>query len=186
MSHFLDYCATYPDAILKFHASDMKLWIHTDASYLCQPKLRSRCREFHFLGNKGDTTNLNGPIQIIAKVLRNLMLSAAETELAVQFNNAKEGVAEHITLEEMGHKQGKLPVISNNITAVGIANKTLKHKRSKVMAVKFLLDKRQKSSRSIQVHLATRKRKHRRSSHQKIPSKASQNNEANHPELSRQ
>ena len=93
MNHFLDYCATCPNAILKFHASDMKLWIHTDASYLCQPKLHSKYGGFHFLGNKGDKTNLNGPIQIIVKVLKDAMSSAAESELGGQFNNANEGVA---------------------------------------------------------------------------------------------
>ena len=65
------------------------------------------------------------------------MSSAEETELGGQFNNAKEGVAECITLEEMNHKQGNTPVISDNNTAVGIANKTIKHKRSKAMDMKF-------------------------------------------------
>ena len=100
-------------------------------------KLRSRYGGFPFLGNKGDTTNFNGPIQIIAKDLRNVMSSAAETELGRQFNNTKEGVAKHITLEEMGHNQGKTPVISDNTTTVGIANKILKHKRSKAIDMKF-------------------------------------------------
>ena len=31
-NHFLDYAATHPDAKLKYTASDMHLWAHTDAS----------------------------------------------------------------------------------------------------------------------------------------------------------
>jgi hypothetical protein len=27
--HLLDYCVTHPDATIRYHASDMILWIHT-------------------------------------------------------------------------------------------------------------------------------------------------------------
>jgi hypothetical protein len=33
-NHMLDYLATHPDAIILYHASDMVLHIHSDASYL--------------------------------------------------------------------------------------------------------------------------------------------------------
>ena len=39
--HMLDYAVTYPDAILTYYASDMVLFIHSDASYLTAPKARS-------------------------------------------------------------------------------------------------------------------------------------------------
>ena len=35
---FLDYVATHPDAILTFQASKMVLNVHSDASYLTEPK----------------------------------------------------------------------------------------------------------------------------------------------------
>jgi hypothetical protein len=38
VQHFLDYAASNPNAALVFKASDMHLWIHTDASYLTEPK----------------------------------------------------------------------------------------------------------------------------------------------------
>ena len=38
----LDYAATHPDAKVRYRASDMVLQIHTDASYLSEPKARSR------------------------------------------------------------------------------------------------------------------------------------------------
>jgi hypothetical protein len=41
VTQFLDYCATHPLAILRFHASDMRLKIHSDAGYLNEPKARS-------------------------------------------------------------------------------------------------------------------------------------------------
>jgi hypothetical protein len=33
-NQMLDYLATHPDAIIRYHASDMVLHIHSDASYL--------------------------------------------------------------------------------------------------------------------------------------------------------
>ena len=65
------------------------------------------------------------------------MSSVAEAELGAIFHNTKEGVSERVTLEEMGHPQGKTNIISDNATAIGIANKTVKHKRSKAMAMRF-------------------------------------------------
>jgi hypothetical protein len=38
----LDYMATHPDATARYHASDMKLHIHSDASYLPVSYDRSR------------------------------------------------------------------------------------------------------------------------------------------------
>jgi hypothetical protein len=37
-----DYLATQEDAVLSYHASDMVLAVHSDASYLNEPKARSR------------------------------------------------------------------------------------------------------------------------------------------------
>ena len=36
--YLLDYAATHPDAKIRYRASDMILQIHTDASYLSEPK----------------------------------------------------------------------------------------------------------------------------------------------------
>eukprot|EP00957_Ditylum_brightwellii_P202448 15330222-Ditylum_brightwellii.AAC.1 len=44
----LDYCATYPDAVLRYHRSDMILHVYSDASYLSEPEARSRAGG-HFL-----------------------------------------------------------------------------------------------------------------------------------------
>ena len=49
---FLDYAATHPDAILTYCAGDMVLNIHSDASYLSEPKTtRSRARGHWFMSS---------------------------------------------------------------------------------------------------------------------------------------
>ena len=42
VKQFLDYCATHPNAIVMFLASDMILALHPDASYLSEPESKSK------------------------------------------------------------------------------------------------------------------------------------------------
>jgi hypothetical protein len=48
-NRLLDYLATPPDATIKYHASDMILHIHSDASYLSVSNARSRLGGLFFL-----------------------------------------------------------------------------------------------------------------------------------------
>jgi hypothetical protein len=50
--HLLDYAATHPDAAIRFHKSDMILYIHSDTSYLSKAKARSRVGGYFYLGNR--------------------------------------------------------------------------------------------------------------------------------------
>jgi hypothetical protein len=40
--HLLDYAASHPDAKVRYYKSNMILYVHSDASYLSEPKARSR------------------------------------------------------------------------------------------------------------------------------------------------
>jgi hypothetical protein len=48
----LDYLATHLDATSRYHAPNMILHIHSDASYLSVSNARSRLGGLFFLGNK--------------------------------------------------------------------------------------------------------------------------------------
>ena len=93
----LNYLATNPEAVIKYHASGMQLYVHIDASYLSVSKSRSRAGGIHYLSdpppNTQDPDNytplLNGIIHVVCKILRNIMSSAAEAELGALFLNAK-------------------------------------------------------------------------------------------------
>jgi hypothetical protein len=50
-NQLLDYLATHPDATIIYHASDMILHIHSDASYLSVSNARSCLGGLFFLGN---------------------------------------------------------------------------------------------------------------------------------------
>jgi hypothetical protein len=138
MTHFLNYCATHPDANITYIASDMTLRVHSDASYLTEAKARSRVGGHYFLGpsNKSDHKG-NGPLLGVAKIIRNVMASAAEAEVGALFYNCKEAVPIRIMLAEMGHSQPATPVQVDNTTAVAIANQTCKQVRSKAIDMRF-------------------------------------------------
>jgi hypothetical protein len=100
-------CNTHPETKIRYHASDMILHIHSDASYLSENEAKSRSGGFFYMGsnNKTDKKLTNGVILIISKVLKHVMSSAAEAEIGAVFINAKEGAVLRTTLEELGHKQ---------------------------------------------------------------------------------
>jgi hypothetical protein len=126
--HLLNYSTTHPDAKILYHASDMLLHIHSNASYLTEAEAHSRAGGHHFLSDNPNNQppRPNGPILNIAKILRNVMSSAAEAEVGALFLNAKEGTVLRTTLEEMGHPQPPTPLQTDNSTADGIINGTIK------------------------------------------------------------
>ena len=49
VKHFMDYCATHPDAVVRFMASEMILALHSGASYLSGPGAKSRAGGHFYL-----------------------------------------------------------------------------------------------------------------------------------------
>jgi hypothetical protein len=79
-NQLLDYLATHPDATIRYHASDMVLHIHIDASYLSVSNARSRQGGLFFCGVKSPQQDkLNGSILNVASVIKNVVASAVES-----------------------------------------------------------------------------------------------------------
>ena len=133
----LDYLSTTDDAVLTFNASDMKLAVHSDASYLSEPKARSRAGGHFFLSNSADIPPNNGAILNIAHIIKHVMSSATEAELAALYIMAREAVYIRIILEEMGHKQPPTPLQTDNSMADGVVNGKIQPKRTKAMDMRF-------------------------------------------------
>jgi hypothetical protein len=91
----LNYCATHPDAVVRYSASDMVMHIESDASYLSAAKARSHSAGYHFLSDRPsdppDPTaappKANGAVNVHCTVMREVLASAAEAELAALFHN---------------------------------------------------------------------------------------------------
>jgi hypothetical protein len=137
-NQMLDYLDTHPDATIRYHASDMILYIHSYASYLSVSNARSRLRGMFFLGNKPpEQDKLNGSILNVASVIKNVVASTAESEVGACFHNAQSGAPLRVTLTELGHIQPPTPLRTDNSTAFGILNETMKQKRSKAMDMRY-------------------------------------------------
>ena len=133
----LDYLATQEEAVLTYNASDMKLVVHSDASYLSEPKARSRAGGHFFLSGDTEAPGNNGAVLNIAHIIKHVMSSATEAELAALYIMAREAVYIRIILEEMGHKQPPTPLQTDNSAACGVVNGKIQPKRTKAMDMRF-------------------------------------------------
>jgi hypothetical protein len=92
VSHLLDYCSTHPESTIRYFASDMQLKIHSDASYLSEPKAKSRIGGYFYFGNNTNSPKKplsNGPLLCHTTVLKHVVSSVAEAECGALFVNAK-------------------------------------------------------------------------------------------------
>jgi len=138
-NHFLDYAATYPNAELVFHASDMILMVQSDCSFLSERNSRSRIGGIHYLTSSAnpDDSFVNGAILCTSSILPCVVTSAFEGEYGGLYVNGQHAEALRNTLMDMGYPQGPTTLISDNSAAVGIATFTAKQRRSKHIDLRF-------------------------------------------------
>jgi hypothetical protein len=118
----------------------MQLKIHSDASYLSDPKAKSIIGGYFYLGNSKNSPKKpvsNGPLLCHTTVLKHMVSSVAEDEFGALFVNVKEGTVTCTTLAEMGHNQDATELKAYNTTADGIINNTVQQKLSKAMDMRF-------------------------------------------------
>ena len=114
----LDYVATHPNAGLRYHACDMILAIHTDASYLLEMGGKIHSARHFYLTNQNDKDFNNGAILMLSAIIKHVLSLASEAESAALYYGCKIAAPLCTTLKEMGHAQPKpTPVTTNNITA---------------------------------------------------------------------
>ena len=138
----LDYLHTHPNARIRFYASDMILYVDSDAAYLVADKAKSRIAGYYYCSNrhsnkKSPNPPLNGPIHIECKLLRHVVTSAAEAETAGLFVNCQKILEIKHMLHALGHPQVAIPVKTDNATAASFVTDMLKQKRSKAWDVRY-------------------------------------------------
>jgi hypothetical protein len=92
---------------------------------------------FFWATNPPKQETLNGSILNVAAVIKNVVASAAESEVGACFHNAQNGAPLRVALTELGHTQPPTPVRADNSTAYSIVNETIKQKRSKAMDMRY-------------------------------------------------
>ena len=90
-----------------------------------------------YLGNTDKPDDINGAVHVNCKTIPVVTASAGETELAAVFMNCQSACPLRTTLEEMGYKQPATIGITDNEFTEGVANKTVKAKRSKSIDMRF-------------------------------------------------
>ena len=80
---------------------------------------------------------MNGSVAVIAKIIKNVVASAAEAEVGALFMNAQLAAPMRTTLEELGWPQPPAPMKAGNTAANGIINGTVKQQRSKAIDMRF-------------------------------------------------
>ena len=93
-TQLLDYMTMHPDATVHFHASQMILNIHSDASYLSEKGAKSCIAGQFFLGSHPTPNKpimLNGAIYTCCGIPHFIVASTAEAEPRTLFLNCKEG-----------------------------------------------------------------------------------------------
>ena len=100
LTQLLHYCATRPNATVRFTANDMFLAVKSDASYLSVVKARSRAA-----GYPPHLSSPTAPYTFFVTSCDKVLSSAAEAELGALFHKGKEACPLRIALDKMGHPQ---------------------------------------------------------------------------------
>ena len=79
----------------------------------------------------------NGAVLNIAKIMKNVMTSAAEAEIGALYLNSRQAIPARRLLEEMGHKQPPTPIQTDNTTAFGFVSKIMVPKATKSTDMKY-------------------------------------------------
>jgi hypothetical protein len=129
----LDYVATYPNDGITYRASNMVLAAHSDASFLTEPGSCSRAGAHIFLSKDDAIPHHNGPVLSISQIIKFVMASASEAELVALYTTAREMIPLQNALEEMGWKQPRSPIQTDNAAAAGFISDTIIQHRIKMI-----------------------------------------------------
>jgi hypothetical protein len=134
----LAYAATYPNNVIVYNKSDMILRVQSDASYLSRSNSRSVAGGLAYLVNKDAShTQINGSVYTFSNIIDVVVASAAEAEYAALFCAGQIAVGLRTILEALGHAQPPTLMLSDNACAVGLANDTVKMRRSKSIDMRY-------------------------------------------------
>ena len=136
-NRLLAYAASYPNNELVFTASDMTLFIQSDASYLGRSLARSVAGGCFYLGTNHFPTHINGSVTAVSNTIDVVVASAFEAEYGAVFITAQIGVWLRTILSALGYPQPPTILLCDNECAVGIANDTTKLRKGKAIDMRF-------------------------------------------------
>ena len=123
--------------MLTYNANKMKLPAHNDTSYLSEPKAPSRERGHFFLSSASLVPYNNGAALNTAHIIKQVLSSATEAELAALYIVAQEALCIRIILHEFGHKHPPTRLQTDNSMADDVVNGKVQPKRTNTMDTQF-------------------------------------------------
>jgi hypothetical protein len=135
-----NYVATYPNDGIVYRVSDIVLMVlcaHADTGYLNDTRSRSRAGAHIYLLEDNPTPHFNSTLLTIATIIKFVMALAAKAELTAFFIAAREMVPHRQTLIDMGWPQPCSHIQTDNSTAVGVTNRIIVPKQSKMMGMRL-------------------------------------------------
>ena len=142
----LHYIYHHRNPVLRFYPQNMQVQSHSDASYLSEPKARSRYAFVVWIGDpvpKHANFYVPGIIQYDTGVIRNVVTSVAEAEYTGLFLATMWVIKTRHLLEDLGYPQKCTTIFVDNKCAQGLANRACKDKNLKHidMRLHFTRDK---------------------------------------------
>ena len=136
VDRLLSYAERYPNASIVLTPSNMQLCVQSDASYNSESNARSRAGGILYFGLNADGS-INGAIDHISCLIPTVCSSSAEAEYAALFLAGREATNARNILADLGYPQATTTIICDNSCAVGIANNSVKQKRSKAIDMRY-------------------------------------------------
>jgi hypothetical protein len=138
IEHILDYTERYPANGIIFEASDMILTTHADASYQSLPGSRSKLGGAHYFANANDSPGVNnGLVAAQSAVIKVVCSGASEAEYAALYSVGQTTYFIRLVAAACGYPQNATTIYTDNEVAMGIANRSVKIKRSKSIEKSF-------------------------------------------------
>jgi hypothetical protein len=137
----LSYVAGHSTNAIIYHASDMILFSRVDASYLSRSASCSLCRWCLLFPRQSQPAPQNQMALYTSSRLSFLVSSQApgkpNTLLSALFAGGQYVVSLRNILTDLGHPQPPTIIMCDNTCAIGIANDSIKQKRSKAIDMRF-------------------------------------------------
>jgi hypothetical protein len=142
----LHYIYYHRNPVIRFYPQHMQIQSHSDASYLSEPKARSRYSYVVWIGDpvsQHANFYVPGIIQYETGIIRNVVTSVAEAEYTALFLATMAVIKARNFLEDLGYTQNRTTIYVDNKCAQGLANRSCKDKHLKHidMRLHFTRDK---------------------------------------------
>jgi hypothetical protein len=91
---------------------------------------------------------LNGYILNVETIIKNMVASAAESEVGACFQNAQSGAPIRVTIIELGNNQHVTPLKTDNSKAFEFLNATIKQRSSKAVDMIYTIGSQIESAKN--------------------------------------